>query len=61
MLQDKVAPKGFFVNWENSMDDFRRILTFENLPAIVKVAAKKLTTGALDVSCRKFLHAVLRC
>src|ERR1700744_557038 len=34
LSQDKVAPTGFLANLENSADDFRRILTFKNLPAI---------------------------
>jgi hypothetical protein len=48
--QDKVARKGFIANWENSVDDFRRILSFKNVPAIGKVVGKLLAGHGLDVS-----------
>jgi hypothetical protein len=49
-LQDKVAPSGFFANLNNSLDDFKRIFTIKNAPAIGKVLGKMLAGGGLDVS-----------
>lgn len=47
--QDKVAPKGFVANLENSLDDFRRIFRPENFPAIGKVVIKAIGGHGLDV------------
>ena len=50
ILQDKVAPKGFIANLENSLDDFRRIVRPENFPAIGEVVIRALGGHGLDVS-----------
>jgi hypothetical protein len=61
MLQDKVAPKGFIADFENSTGDFRRILSIKNLPAIGKVVSKMFTTRTLDVRCCRFDLGMLEC
>ncbi|KAJ9604588.1 hypothetical protein H2200_010701 [Cladophialophora chaetospira] len=49
LIGDKVAPKGFIANLENSLDDFRRILRPENFPAIGKVLIRALGGHGLDM------------
>lgn len=50
LIGDKRVPKGFLANLQNSLDDFRRILTFKNAPDIGLVIGNLLSGHGLDVS-----------